>query len=127
MEDKYFHGYRVTYEGNFYNSKGKLLKFKKRITKNNRIDLRIRLVIKGNQKQFTASRLLVELFIGPVNGYDVDHIDDNPLNNHVSNLQRLTSSENQLKKWRRIKSAGTDSKILIFKMIVLALFLKGNK
>lgn len=46
-------------------------------------------------------RILYAYFIGTVPaGYDVDHIDNNPLNDSLSNLQILTRRENLLKRGR---------------------------
>tara|TARA_R110000823_G_scaffold277484_1_gene396001 strand:- start:373 stop:738 length:366 start_codon:yes stop_codon:yes gene_type:complete len=40
-------------------------------------------------------QLITEVYLGKCpNGYEVDHIDNNKLNNHPSNLQYLTKAEN---------------------------------
>jgi hypothetical protein len=50
---------------------------------------------KNSKKKVTISRLVASVFIGDIpKGYVVDHIDCNPLNNHVNNLQIITISEN---------------------------------
>jgi len=47
-----------------------------------------------------VSRLVAEAFVpNPDNKPQVDHIDNNRLNNHASNLQWLTASENVQKGW----------------------------
>lgn len=49
-------------------------------------------------KNFTLSRLVYETFIGNVpDGFQIDHIDNNPQNNRLDNLQLLTPSENNKK------------------------------
>ena len=40
----------------------------------------------------------------PKEGYHLDHIDDDPLNNHIDNLQELTHTENQEKRRNRTVS-----------------------
>jgi hypothetical protein len=47
-------------------------------------------------------QLVAECFIGPCpKGYEVDHIDNNKLNNHYSNLQYLTKQDNINKRWNK--------------------------
>ena len=56
---------------------------------------RIKLWNKNRNKTFTLSKLVAEAFIGKIpEGYVVDHIDCNPENNYVTNLQIITPSEN---------------------------------
>lgn len=56
---------------------------------------RIKLWNKNKNKTFTLSKLVAEAFIGKIpEGYVVDHIDCNPENNYVTNLQIITYSEN---------------------------------
>ena len=60
----------------------------------------------GEVKTYTLHKLVALLFLGETpQGYEVDHIDDDKLNNHVSNLQFLTRAENIQKMW---KKNGTD-------------------
>lgn len=49
------------------------------------------------QKTKYIHQLVAEHFIGKVEGKEVDHIDSNKSNNHVSNLQYLTRFENASK------------------------------
>lgn len=47
------------------------------------------------RKKFLVHRLVYETFYGKIqDGYTVDHIDKNPLNNCLSNLQCITQQEN---------------------------------
>jgi hypothetical protein len=56
---------------------------------------RIRLSDGKKYKRFYLHRLVYETFIGDIDeGKVVDHIDGNTFNNHPSNLQQLTHSEN---------------------------------
>ncbi len=52
--------------------------------------LRVEMWKNGKRKQKYVHRLVAEAFIGPCPpGYSVDHIDNNPTNNCVSNLRYL--------------------------------------
>ena len=56
----------------------------------------------------SVHRMVAECYLGSCpNGFVVDHIDGNKLNNHISNLQYLTKEENILKNpknWKLINS-----------------------
>lgn len=55
--------------------------------------------IKGKRIQKYAQRLVWETYIGKVpNGYDIDHIDNNKLNNKLDNLRCITHKENCYKR-----------------------------
>lgn len=50
----------------------------------------------GVQKRYRNHRLVAEHFVdNPMNRDQVNHIDGNPLNNHVSNLEWVSNRENQ--------------------------------
>lgn len=52
-----------------------------------------------NKKHFLVHRAVWEAFNGPIpEGLDIDHIDGNPHNNSLSNLQAITHRENILKR-----------------------------
>ena len=54
----------------------------------------------GKKNHFLVSRLVWTSFNDNIpNGYDVDHIDNNPENNRLDNLQLLTRSENLKKRF----------------------------
>ena len=78
---------------------GKPLKKTLRERRGGKFDECITLQINGKAKKFTVQRLVASCFLGPLYGYQVNHKDRNTLNNHISNLERLTASENQ-KHWR---------------------------
>ena len=47
------------------------------------------------RKKFLVHRLVYEAFNGKIpEGYTIDHIDQNPLNNNIDNLQCITKQEN---------------------------------
>lgn len=49
----------------------------------------------GNQKWYSIHRLVALVYVpNPDNKPDVDHIDNDPLNNHYTNLQWVTHAEN---------------------------------
>lgn len=51
------------------------------------------------RKHFLVHRVVWEAFNGPIpQGYDIDHIDGNPSNNSLNNLQAITHRENILKR-----------------------------
>ena len=75
---------------------------------------------KGKVYACTESRLVYAYNIGDIpDNYDVDHIDNNPLNNQLNNLRLLTREENLKKRfsdnvdncvnqWDYIKKHGID-------------------
>lgn len=57
--------------------------------------LHINLITNGVQYSFQPHRLVAQVFIpNPENKPQINHIDGNPLNNHISNLEWVTQSEN---------------------------------
>ena len=57
--------------------------------------------IKINKKEIYVHQIIAEFFIGEnpdKNIYTVDHIDRNPLNNHINNLRYATKSEQNINK-----------------------------
>lgn len=56
---------------------------------------RVTLHLNGRHIKPLVHRLVMEAFVGPrPDGYEVNHIDGNKLNNALSNLEYTTSSEN---------------------------------
>jgi hypothetical protein len=62
------------------------------------------LFINGKRKRFYVHQLVAIVFLNhTINGFEtvVDHIDNNPLNNNINNLQLLSNRENSSKdKWK---------------------------
>ncbi len=55
--------------------------------------------LNGTRKTLSVHRMIAECYLGPIpKNKEVDHIDGNPSNNHVSNLQYLTREENMAKR-----------------------------
>lgn len=84
-------GYSVNEEGEVYNSRGQ--KMKTTITKNGYE----RFNTSRPTKSYLVHRLVAVCFIeNPLNKEQVNHKDGNKLNNKVSNLEWVTSSENMI-------------------------------
>lgn len=61
-----------------------------------RRDYTVSITHNGKQRHPKISRMVAMAFIpNPLNKEQVNHIDGNPLNNHVSNLEWTTNKENQ--------------------------------
>ena len=70
-------------------------KLKLHPTDKRKVRLAYNFSINGKQRIIAISRVVAECYLGPIpDGYEVDHIDNNPLNNHYTNLQFLTKEQN---------------------------------
>jgi hypothetical protein len=58
--------------------------------------VQITLANAGIRDKRAIHRLVAEAFIGPVKGKEINHLDFNGHNNHLSNLEIVSSSENSL-------------------------------
>lgn len=94
-----FHRYKVYRDSTVIGKKGQPLKVDLRERRGGKFDKTVRLYYKGKTKKWTLSRLVAACFLGPIDGYEINHIDRNTLNCHVDNLERTTPKENQ-KHWR---------------------------
>lgn len=47
-----------------------------------------------HQTQITCHRLVATHFLTKIDGYDINHVDGNKSNNHVSNLEYVSHSDN---------------------------------
>jgi hypothetical protein len=75
--------------------------------------LQVKLNKKGNYKSFNTHKLVAMSFLGHTpcgHKIVVDHIDNNPLNNNVENLQLITNRENLSKD----KKGGTSKYVGVF-------------
>lgn len=96
----FFHGYKVYKCGKVIGKQGKPLKFTLRDRRGGGQDVCVNLYYRGKKKKWTLSRLVAACFLGPIDGYEINHIDRDTFNNHLDNLERVTPSENQ-RHWRR--------------------------
>jgi len=90
---KNYPNYSISNFGNIINdNNGRLLKIRLSNGYN-----RVRLYDKNVGKNYFVHRLVAEYFLpNPDNKPQINHIDGNKLNNHISNLEWNTHSENQL-------------------------------
>lgn len=86
-----FDGYQVSNFGRFKKSSGKDVLPQK--TSNGY--LRFSATISGKRVFRLVHRIVAEVFIGPINGMEINHKDFDKKNNHVSNLEIVTHAENQ--------------------------------
>ncbi len=91
MKDYIFYDntYQVTPDGKVFGRAGKQLK--PQIIHGY---AKLRLQSNGKSKQVMVHRLVAELYLPKSHKPEVNHIDGNKLNNHVSNLEWATRSEN---------------------------------
>lgn len=83
--------YYITKDGQVYNTSKKI---KMRLEKSGNY-LRFSGAYNLKGKHFLVHRAVWEAFNGPIpEGYDIDHIDGNPHNNNLNNLQAITHQEN---------------------------------
>lgn len=86
--------YQVDIEGNVYNTR---TGHKKRLIKQRSGYFYVELFKNNKAKRYLVHRLVAKAFIpNPENKPQVNHKDGNKTNNHVSNLEWVTNSENQL-------------------------------
>lgn len=91
-----YEGYFVNEIGEIFSNKNDTMR-KLSIFYNDKGYARVGLMKDGKQKQVFVHRLVVEAFITEIpKGFYVNHIDGNKANNHVSNLEIVTQSENSM-------------------------------
>ena len=90
-----FPGYFVTEDGKVYSTKQKKLKeLKQHLHAEGRY--KFVTLLNGQRKHKDIHRLVAETYIpNPHNLPQVNHIDENKLNNHVDNLEWVTARQNQ--------------------------------
>ncbi len=94
-----FHGYKIYKDGTIIGKKGGVIATELRERRGGRFDKCVKLRYNGKQKKWTLQRLIAAAFLGPIDGYQINHKDRDTFNNHVDNLERVTPSQNQ-KHWR---------------------------
>lgn len=99
---------------NNFNSNHKQTKLLKKILNNGYMS--IRLCCNGKEKTAKIHRLVAQAFIpNPHNLLEVNHKDENKLNNHVDNLEWCTREYNNNYGTRNIRSAKSHQKVVIQK------------
>lgn len=90
-----FKNYSISKHGVITNLKtGRVLK----ITRNQKGYCQVQISSNGYAKTITIHKLVYNTYVGEVpNGYEINHIDGNKENNHVSNLETVTKKENMQK------------------------------
>ena len=89
MKETMYQGYFVTEEGMIYSNRQGDLKPLSPYTRPRKYQT---VTIEG--KLVLVHRLVASTYLGDVTGLTVNHIDGNPSNNHVSNLEIVTMQEN---------------------------------
>lgn len=56
--------------------------------------------VRYQKKYYYLHRIIAQKFVGDVAGLEVNHKDGNRSNNHISNLELVTRSENQIHSYR---------------------------
>ena len=81
--------------GRVYNKKGQLIKIKVQIGKYNYKQAMVSIVQNGKCYRLLVHRLVAKAFIpNPYNYPQINHKDENPLNNNVNNLEWCTAKYN---------------------------------
>lgn len=97
-----FHGYTVCWDGTVLSKRGKVLKFTKRDRRGGGFDYCVALSYNKKSTKWTLQRLIASCFLGNIDGLEVNHDLRDPENNHGTNLDIMTRSENQ-KHWRNLR------------------------
>lgn len=80
----------------------RVLKHSLRKRKGGKFDPCVTLYYNGKRVKWTLSRLRAACFLGPIDGYQINHKDRDPMNLDIDNLERVSASYNQ-KHWRSHK------------------------
>ena len=87
--------YQVSADGQVRNAKGQILRPWRHRGKGGVVYHRVTLRDKGERWNPRVHRLVAQAFIpNPQHLPEVDHVDHNPANNHMDNLQWVTGSQN---------------------------------
>ena len=89
MKETMYQGYFATEEGMIYSNRQGVLKPMSIYTRPNKYQ-----VVKAEGKSTLVHRLVASAYLGDVTGLTVNHIDGNPSNNHIGNLEIVTMQEN---------------------------------
>lgn len=126
-------GYKICSNGEIQNSSGKFLSkhYRKRnpYDMNSKCDITVNLQIDGcNKYPVTVHRLVARAFIpNPDNKEQVNHIDGNPENNDVSNLEWTTPQENIQHSVDNKLNAGSYKACAVYKLISKECYIKQFK
>jgi len=106
ITERIYMGYKITPCGKVFNAKGTQIKLDSVTSRSGEKYSRVTLHFKKVRRRYLLHRLMALVFIGDVSGFEVNHTDRNTRNNHIFNLEILTTSENQLH-WRKIQKGKT--------------------
>lgn len=98
-----FHGYKIYRTGIVIGKKGAEIKTTKRHRRGGGYDLCVKLYYNGKTRKWTLQRLIAACFLGPIDGYEINHKDRNPLNNNLLNLEHINKKMKDFRIWEEKK------------------------
>ena len=104
MQSRFYQKFEVFENGEIYfNEDGRMKKLKQYCTSKNRKYRCVYVKENGKQKIYLVHRLVAQAFIpNPENKPQVNHIDGNPSNNKIDNLEWVTARENSVHAYEKI-------------------------
>lgn len=97
IETKIFHGYYVTEEGELYSIKTGNKKYTWLNKGRSGLYERAQFIVNGKPKNFYVHRIVAQMYLPDWDEtMEVDHNDEDTLNNHWINLRMKTTTDNQI-------------------------------